>query len=186
MIRRIALTTIVLLLTASLVSAQEPGLYLGPQAGLFSNDDAEDDFNFMIGAMVRARLGQMLGVEGSVNYRQEDFANDDLTVRTWPVMVTGLLYVMPALYGAVGVGWYNTTFDWDSEFENEFDLGDETSNEFGWHFGGGVELPVSDQVSLMGDVRYVFLDYDFETAPVIGDVDADFYAIMFGLLFSLR
>ncbi|MCI0690989.1 hypothetical protein L0337_03165 [candidate division KSB1 bacterium] len=49
----------------------------------------------------------------SINYRQEKFNNGALTVRSWPVMVTGLLYPLPIVYGAVGAGWYNTKFDFE-------------------------------------------------------------------------
>jgi opacity protein-like surface antigen len=84
------------------------------------------------------------------------------------------------IYGAVGAGWYNTTFDFRSEaIENR------THQKVGWHFGGGLELPLARSISLTGDVRYVFLDYDFETIPGSGDTDADFYLITVGLLLGI-
>lgn len=45
-------------------------------------------------------------------------------------MVTGLVYPLPIVYGAVAAGWYNATFDFESEL-----IEDRTEQEFGWHFG---------------------------------------------------
>jgi hypothetical protein len=61
---------------------------------------------------------------------------------------------------------------------------EETQQEFGWHFGGGVELPLGGSTKLAGDVRYVFLNYNFDKIPGV-QVDRDFYVITAGLLFGL-
>ena len=65
------------------------------------------------------------------------------------------------------------------------DLGDDTNSEFGWHFGGGVELPLGSSAHLVGDLRYVFLDYSFDAVPGGGEIDDDFYMATAGLLFNL-
>ncbi|NIR51359.1 porin family protein [candidate division KSB1 bacterium] len=157
---------------------QAQGLNLGPQVGFQKADDAEDG-NFLLGAALRLKFSKALGIEGSINYRQEDFG-PNLTVRSWPVMVTGLLYPLPIVYGAVGAGWYNTTFDFDTAAADV----DETKQEFGWHFGAGVELPLGSKTKLAGDIRYVFLDYDFDEIP-FRDVDSNFFMISAGILFGL-
>ncbi|MCX5753042.1 MAG: outer membrane beta-barrel protein, partial [Candidatus Krumholzibacteria bacterium] len=114
---------------------------------------------------------------------QEKYADDLLTVRSWPVMVTGLIYPLPMIYGAMGFGWYNTTFDYD---QNRLPLlKDETAQKVGWHFGGGVELPVGTKVKLTADIRYVFLNYDFKEIPGHGDMSSNFYVLTAGLLFGL-
>jgi opacity protein-like surface antigen len=173
---RITITLAMIAFFAPYVAAQSMGV--GPQIGFHRAADA-DNGNFMGGAALRLKLTPALGVEGSINYRQEQFINDALTVRSWPIMVTGMLYPLPVAYGAIGAGWYNTTFDFNSDI-----LEDETSQEFGWHFGAGVELPVGTNVKLTGDLRYVFLDYDFDEVP-FDDVDSNFYVISGGLLFGL-
>lgn len=106
-----------------------------------------------------------------------------LTVRSWPIMVTGLIYPLPILYGAIGGGWYNTTFDYDQTALDIIE--DETTQEFGWHFGAGLELPLGPKTKLSGDIRYVFLDYTFESIPGAEDLDSDFYVISIGLFFGL-
>lgn len=154
------------------------GLGIGVQGGFQKAADADNN-NFLVGALVRIKLSSVLGAEGSINYRQEDFADDALTVRSWPIMVSGLLYPIPIVYGTIGGGWYNTTFD----FRNDV-FEDETKQEFGWHLGAGLELPLQSNVKLTGDIRYVFLDYSFDEVP-FDDVDSNFYVISAGLLFGL-
>jgi opacity protein-like surface antigen len=113
---------------------------------------------------------------------------DAVTVTTWPVMVTGLIYPIPVVYGAVGAGWYNTTIDYT--FPPGFlggpaDQSSESHQEFGWHFGGGVELPVGNAGALVADLRYVFLNYEFEQIPGT-EVNSDFFVITLGFLFGLQ
>ena len=161
------------------VNAQSIGI--GPQVGYYKALDA-DEGNFTGGVALRLKLIPFLGVEASINYRQEKYADDLLTVRSWPVMVTGLIYPLPIVYGAVGAGWYNTTFHYD---QNRFPLlKDETSRKVGWHFGGGVELPLGS-VKLTGDVRYVFLNYNFKGIPGGSKLKSNFYVITVGFLFGL-
>ncbi len=183
-----------LLFTAPLIlflmplSVQAQGeMYLGPQLGIQKASDAENA-NYLIGASARLQLLPLLGAEGTISYRQEEYFEDanGVTVRNWPVTVTGLLYPIPIIYGGVGAGWYNTTFDYPDAF-NDMGIEDNTEQEFGWHLAVGAELPASEKVKLVGDRRFVFLDYEFADLPdvVTEDVDADFYSIKIGLLFQL-
>jgi hypothetical protein len=64
-------------------------------------------------------------------------------------------------------------------------LKDETTQKVGWHFGGGVELPIGSSFKLTGDIRYVFLNYNFEKIPGSKELKSNFYVIMAGLLFNL-
>jgi opacity protein-like surface antigen len=152
---------------------------LGPQFGM--SKSSNEDANWIYGGALRLRLHPALGVEGSINYRQEQFAGDAYTVRSWPVQATGMLYFLPPLvYGAMGAGWYMSTVD--AEGSSFFD-GD-TESKFGWHFGGGLEVPLGGMM-LVGDLRYVFLNYDFDVVPGSDEIDSDFYMATAGLLFNL-
>ncbi len=167
-------------LMATQVHAQSIGI--GPQVGYFRAKDA-DEGNFTGGAALRLKMTPFLGVEASIGYRQEQYADDLLTVRSWPVMITGLIYPLPIIYGAMGFGWYNTTFDYDQVSLPL--LKDDTVQKVGWHFGGGMELPIGTKIKLTTDIRYVFLDYDFEEVPGSGDMSSNFYVITAGILFAL-
>lgn len=177
--------TIVLLGTIIMMVAQvgASSISLGPQVGFYKASDA-DNWSAMGGVACRVKFTPVIGVEASANYRQETYLNKDVTVRSWPVMVTGLIYPLPFVYGAIGAGWYNTTYDFNQD-KWPF-LTDETSQLFGWHFGGGVELPLGPTVKLTGDIRYVFLNYDFEGLPGSGDPESDFAVITIGFLFDLK
>ena len=158
-----------------------PRVLFGPIIGISKSPDV--DANLIGGAALRLKLLPFLGLEGAIAYHQEQFGDDDaLTVKSWPVQVTGMLYPTSWLYGAMGAGWYMTTLDYDPDVQF---LDDDTSNEFGWHFGGGVEVPLGERVRLSGDLRYVFIDYNFEGVPGVDeDIDSNFYMATAGLLFG--
>ena len=186
MVTRSVLTLVLIILAVVSVTAQG-GIGFGPQVGIYQSQDG-DGARVMGGAALRLRLSEVLGVEGSINYRQDEYGNGFASVKSWPVMVTGLLYPIPVIYGAIGGGWYHTTIEYN--FPSGFlggpgTLASETKQEFGWHFGGGVELPVGSVAKLVGDIRYVFLDYDFKNFPGGNDVNSNFYVITAGLLFGL-
>lgn len=160
------------------------GLGFGPIVGWYKARDA-DDGRFTGGAALRLKLSPSFAVEGSLTYRHEEYADGAIKARSWPVQVTGLLYPFPIIYGAVGAGWYNTTITYDRVRLADQNLEDQTSGEFGWHFGGGVELPLGESASLTADIRYVFLNYDFRELPGTGDTNSNFFVISAGVLFGL-
>lgn len=118
------------LITLMVAQVNAQSISFGPQVGY--NKTRNADGNFMGGVAWRFKLTPILGLEASINYRQEKYVNDALTVRSWPIMVTGLIYPLPIFYGAIDAGWYNTTFDYD---QSKFPLQvfkDETKQKFGW------------------------------------------------------
>jgi outer membrane protein W len=174
-----------LVFLSSLPARGQSQALFGPQIGMQKAQDA-DNHNYLIGATLRLRMMPALGIEGGIGYRQEDFGNDALTIREWPVTVTALLYPLPIAYGGVGGGWYNSTFDYNDTY-NAAGIDDETESEFGWHLAAGLELPASPRLRIYGDVRYVFLDRKFKELPdaVLEGADSDSYSINVGLLFGL-
>lgn len=170
-------------LMVSQLSAQK--FSLGPQLGFQKSRDAAVG-KFMGGVALRVKLTRALGIETSINYRQENHTNGvAVMVRSWPVMATGFIYAFPTVYAAIGAGWYNSTFDYDESRFPSQGIADETRQEFGWHLGAGAELPVSSRLKLTTDFRYVFLNYDFKAIPGFGDLDGNFYVITAGFLFGL-
>lgn len=163
----------------------QTNVFLGPHLGMQKSGDAEN-MNYLVGATIRAKLAPALGVEMDVGYRQQKYGNDVLTVKDWPVTITGLIYPLPMIYGGVGAGWYNSTLDYADRF-NQIGYGDETTQKFGWHLAAGIEVEASPKINLFGDVRYVFLKYKFRNLPgaVLDGAKSDFYSINVGLLFRL-
>ncbi len=174
-----------ILISLPITARSQTSAYVGPHLGIQKSQGAEDA-NYLVGATLRLKLLPILAAEADIGYRQEKYGSDAVTVKNWPVTVTGLLYPLPIIYGGIGGGWYNTTFDYADTY-NQLGFEDETTRDFGWHLAAGIELPASPKVRLFGDVRFVFLDYDFKDLPdaVLDGADSDFYSINVGLLFSL-
>lgn len=153
------------------------GLGLGGRYAYVTNRES-DESTHMGGGLLRAR-SEFIGVEGAVDYRNEDLVGE-VDLKSWPVSASLLLYPLPPLYALAGLGWYNSTVDFpdDSLFE------DQTDTELGYHFGVGVEAPIAPTVRLTGDVRWHFVNYEFDQiAESVGDVEADTYTINAGVLF---
>ena len=175
---------VVIFFIASVCYAQEirNPTAIGPQAGWHKAADA-DDGNFMFGGALKMKLTNALGFEGSINYREEDYRNGAITVSQWPVLLSGLFYVTPVVYGLAGVGWYNTKVEFDNELVQH---ARKTSQEFGWHFGAGVDIPLSQAVFLTTDFRYTFIDYEFQEVPGTSEINSDFFIVKAGLMFIIN
>jgi hypothetical protein len=178
MVSRFVLALILVILSAATAVAQI-GVEVGPQIGYYKAQDA-DNARGMGGVAMRFRFSDAIGIEALINYREEMYSNGSVDVKSWPVMVTGLLYPIPAVYGAIGAGWYSSFIDYNFTPVTV----SETKQEFGWNFGGGVELPLDSITRLVGDIRYVFLNYNFKTFPGSNGVNSDSYALSLGILFS--
>ena len=173
------------LMLLALCAARAQSVHFGPQLGIFNATNA-DESRLMAGLALRLRFSRAFGLEGSVNYRQEDYSDGYVTVRSWPVMVTALLYPVPDIYGAIGLGWYNSSIDYRAGYPGVvYYTSSETRQDFGWHLGGGVDLPLSRATHLVGDVRYVFLDYGFREPSGATPLNNNFYVVMVGLQFRL-
>ena len=180
MLRKVMITLAAVLVMLPQIQAQS--INLGPEIGYQRAQDA-DEGKFMGGAALRLKLTPGFGAEVSINYRSESYLHGGLTVKSWPVMITALIYPIPIIYCAIGTGWYNTSFEFDHSgypFAS-----DETQQKIGWHFGGGLELPVGPSAKLIADIRYVFINYDFSGVPGLGETKSDFYVCSVGLLFGL-
>lgn len=174
-----------ILISLPLSAGSQTNVYVGPHLGI-QNSSGSESANYLIGATVRVRLMPILGAEADIGYRQEKYGDGAVTARDWPVTVTGLLYPLPFIYGGVGGGWYFTTFDYADAY-NDAGFEDETTQNFGWHLAAGVEVPASPRFRVFGDIRFVFLEYDFADLPgeILDGADSDFYSINVGVLFRL-
>ncbi len=167
--------------------AAQTGIGIGPLLGLYKGRDA-DGYRIVGGAALRFRLSEIVGLEGSINYREETYNHGSVEVKSWPVTVTGLLYPIHFVYGAIGAGWYSTSVHYISSPGSPGGLASvtrETKQQFGWHCGAGVELTVFSFVRLVGEIRYVFLNYDFKSLPGSNGVISSSPVMIGGLLFDL-
>lgn len=150
-----------------------------PSVGLTRAVDGDDETKLSGGLAIRANLLPILKTELGVAYRNDKYFDGDLTVHQWPVTASLYLQPFPALYAGGGVGWYQTTLDYEDDlgFENE------TSQEFGVHVGGGLTVPVAPAVGLDLNGRYVFMR-DQESRLVPEKFDPDFWTTSLGIAFK--
>jgi opacity protein-like surface antigen len=124
---------------------------IGPRMMRFEAKDS-DEANWNVGAQLRFNLTPVVALEGSVDYRQDDFGPVDLYV--YPVQASLLFYlteapVSPFLLG--GAGWYFTTIEAPG-------LPDRTDDRFGLHAGAGLQFMLGEYWSIDGAYRYVWLE----------------------------
>ena len=124
---------------------------IGGRATYF--DPKEGDANWFGGGQLRLHPFKFLAVEGSVDYRKTDI--NSTTVRTFPVQGSALIYpfgtkrLSPFILG--GAGWYFTNVEGPGDF-------DKTQHRFGAHVGGGLQLFLSEHLSLDSTYRHIWLE----------------------------
>ncbi len=160
---------------------------VGPRLGYYKAQDA-DAGNYYGGLQARLKLGAIVGVEGSVEYRAgQEYGFSDYTVTTSFVPVTASLLIFAPLseslapYGVAGLGAYYTNYSYSEAAEA---LGFKDSSEFnlGYHLGFGLEIPLSRNVALNADYRYLFLNPGNNDESLM-DADFNGNVITAGLMF---
>lgn len=150
-----------------------------PSIGVARAIDSDDDQARVSGGLAfRAPFLSIFESEIGVQYRTENRFDGALHVRQWPI--TGSLWLKPmaALYVGGGVGWYQTSFDYEDDA-----LADETTQEFGVHLGGGLDVPLGPSLGLDLNGRYVFLE-DVDQKLSTEKFDPDFWSTSVGLAFK--
>jgi opacity protein-like surface antigen len=126
-------------------------LSIGGRATYFDSKDG--DANWFGGGQLRLHPFKFLAVEGSVDYRKTDISST--TVRTFPVQGSALIYpfgtkrLSPFILG--GAGWYFTNVEGPHGF-------DKTQHRFGAHAGVGLQLFLSEHLSLDSTYRHIWLE----------------------------
>ena len=175
--------TLIAAVTLALAQPTLAQVGIGGRMGALHSNDA-DDTNLYGGAQLRWRLGPILGLEGSIDYRREEFDHGAIEIRSYPVLVSALLYPIPLgplqPYAIGGVGWYF------SRVEIKNGPHDET-NRFGAHVGAGLDLPIAPRVVLNGDVRWIFYDVDSKKVREerLKDLNTDGWLATVGITFYL-
>lgn len=171
------LTLIIFLL--STLNFYGQSLSIGPQVGFIKTSDAD---NSKLMPSVAARLNLLnLTFEGSVGYKTDEFENGSIKTTSYPILLTAMLGVLPLIHVEAGMGWYKTKLEFSNLFSN---TPSETQSKTGYHVGAGAEIPLGNLV-LTGDVRYVFLDLDFNNISSIAKLKSDYYVLLVGLIFKL-
>ncbi|MDT8325310.1 MAG: outer membrane beta-barrel protein, partial [Bacteroidota bacterium] len=160
---------------------------VGPHVGWYQSNDAEDGALYF-GFQARLRYGRNVGFEIALDYRDNEafdagrFDPTRLKADVMYVPLTASLMIFAPVgsfltpYGLAGLGWYYTITDYElinSSRELRQLLENEDNFEMGYHFGLGLEIPLSQNFTLHGDARYLFLGTEIRTVRDITTLDTD-------------
>ena len=140
------------------------------------SDGTGSDATVSGGLAFRGSIAPILKSEVGVSYRDQELNNGDLKVRMWPITGSLWLTPLPNFYAGGGVGWYHTTLD----YAPSLGLPASTSQDFGVHLGGGLNVPIAPRAAVDLHGRYIFMgDKSSELPP--NSYDPDFWTTSVGL-----
>ena len=181
-----------LLLAAAPLSAQrtwiENTVGVGPRVGWYQSTDA-DEGALYYGFQARLRWGSNIGLELAMDYRDNElFGAGTVDLRRLraevmyiPVSATLMIFVPVGSwlnpYGMAGVGWYYTIKEYQlmgaGSAEIRRLLEDDSNFEPGYHFGLGIELPLTRNVALNFDARYLFLGTEIRSIRDVVNLETE-------------
>jgi opacity protein-like surface antigen len=146
---------------------------IGPRLSYFKAKDA-DNGKWFGGAQARFYPFNALGLEASIDYRQDDFG--PTRTHTFPVQASLLAYVLSAeqahLYLLGGLGLYFTRVDVPGG-------NDDTDNRLGFHAGFGGEVEMNEYWSIDGTYRHIWVEEFRSRDANLRDKDFDDSGNMF-------
>lgn len=149
------------LLLPCFVYAQSPHVSSAGFGGHFAwwEPKDADEASLFYGIQTRLRISDTFAIEGSLDYYSENIgSNVEMTI--YPLQASLLIYLIPSrvleVYILGGAGWYNYEIDTLNK--------DESGQEFGWHGGAGLELPLTEYFSVHGDLRWVYFKPEIEAS----------------------
>jgi len=137
---------------AGIPQVEIPFFSVGGRATYFDPKEGED--RWFGGAQLRVHPSHYVAVEASADYRREEFDGGTKT-HTYPVQGSLLIYpigttrLAPFILG--GGGWYFTSVDGPGGFSD-------TQHRFGGHVGGGLQLFITDHISVDSTYRHIWLE----------------------------
>jgi len=172
------ITVFLALFLAPLTGYSESGKFgLGVRGGLYKSTDA-DSYKVYGGVQARWRVFPAMSLEGTFDYRSSESYPDNTKVTSYPILASALFYLIPGAkispYLLGGLGWYYSKIE-DSS-------GSSTTNKPGIHLGGGLDIPLSPDISFNADLRYYFLDYNDQK---LRDLKTNGFIISAGITFYL-
>jgi len=157
-------------------AARAAGGQIVPSVGMTRPVDGDDQTKISGGLALRGNLMPFLMAEIGASYRNDEYFGGDLDVRQWPI--TASLYVKPIsqIYAGAGAGWYHTTL----HYAESTGIANSTTEKFGVHVGGGLQIPIAPVAAVDLSGRYVFMEK--QESPLIPEkFNPDFWTTSIGL-----
>ena len=152
------------------------------------NQDEIDQSRMFWGGQARLRVMKYLMGEVSLQKREDNFnvRGGAIELDTVPLQVSAMVYPLAMLpvspYFVAGTGWYflTATVTGDIDLPYVTGVGSIKHTEQAFHIGIGVEAFIGDHVSIGGDIRKVFLDFEtsiirYEFEAYLVNAGATFY-----------
>ena len=133
---------------------------IGGRIAMVQGDEDEGtDSERFTGGHIRAMLTPRTGIEVALDVRSETNEAETLRVKQYPLQASLLLFptkgaFAPYLLG--GGGWYTNRIE---TLDGDETILSETSRDFGWHGGFGLELRFGRHFAAHGDYRYTHLNF---------------------------
>lgn len=152
-----------------------------PAIGITKSVDGDDSSKLYGSLALRGNLSPLFMAEVQAAYRTENRFDDQLKLKMWPITASLYLKPIPAIYLGAGVGWYQITYNYSDALEPA--LEDRTTQEFGVHVGGGLQVPLAPTAAIDIGGRYVMMR-DQESHLVPEKFDPDFWTTSVGIAFK--
>ena len=184
-----ALALLALVLAAPPAAAEGFGMELGIHGGAVGTDGGDGN-SFVGGAQARFHLFWIIGAEARASYYTDKLDAGQLgsvDIENVPFQASAMVY--PIKLPKVGVyllggGTYaNLKVNGTSVVTGEV-----TEKKWCAHVGAGIDVSLSNRLTLNGDVRFVFLDassVDELLDEAASDYTGDFWAATLGLNFKI-
>ena len=184
-----ALALLALVLAAPPAAADGFGMDLGIHGGLVGTDGSEGE-SFVGGAQARFHLFWIIGAEARASYYSDSYDLGQLgsvDIENVPFQASAMIY--PIKLPKVGVyllggGTYSNL----KVTGTSVVTGEVTEKKWSAHAGAGIDIGLSNRLTLNGDVRFVFIDADSVDEvldEVASDYTGDYWAATIGLNFKL-
>jgi len=162
-----------LLLLAGLATARA-GEFV-PSIG-YSRTPESDKNQMIYGLSLRGAGSRRMTSELAVGYRNEGYSGGDMTVRTIPVTLSAWMAPSRTIYVGGGLGYYFMA----QKYAASLSLGEQTSHQLGYHWGGGILLPMGAKSALDLQYRNVRLERQ-DTGLPGGSFDPSFWSVSAGI-----
>jgi hypothetical protein len=176
-----ALVALVMFLLLFAVAHPAHGAEIIPTFGLTKPADGNADGTLYGGVALRGQLMPFLADEIAIAYHSETRFDGVLKLRQVPVTASLWVTPVPFFYAGGGVGFYNTTYDYDQSVLGSA-VPDETKQLFGVHLGGGMRVPLAPVAALDLNGRYVMMR-DQQSHLVPEQFNPDYWTATLGLAF---
>lgn len=129
------------------------GISFGPRFSMMKPETGGSDWTGHGGAQLRFHLTPIWALEASGDYRRRRIGGGRVDI--YPVQASLLAYLFPnpfhiSPYLLAGASWHFTHVD--------SPLGEATTNRFGGHAGGGLQVFLNRKWSLDGSYRHFWLE----------------------------